>query len=464
VLESGVIGAVMPKTTLSKNPRSPFYRLRFYDPRTRQQVTRTSKISDHSEAAKTQTLLRQASKMATLTGNFSVFDNLVNKVFGLDELVMMEVPTVATTMPETKEVITWDEFLAKTFKAKGNSKTGGWTEVEGFAFLRGDKEKIKTIHHNLMEEQRKGLKPRFKVRHLEDVCYRIGSLTAFFGKRNMLELTPKDVSAFIDHRKNKEGVSGSTINRETCCLNNLFKYAEVIEGFEKLRNPYNSLLHKQSEPKPHISIWLDNMKRDFLEACESMGAYQGFPLTLLSDVAVVNWTVGCRIDELLSLKVNQVQLSEGILVLSDWTTKNSKFRNVHMRSDQVMDILRRNMEGKGKDELVFSWSNKGNRGKGDNQIRYNAFQKAFQAVCLEAGIRGQKIHNWRKTAVTVQMFALDGLSETEIMVEMQWSDTRLLNSYLDRPLAVQLRKQHLRSQSSAGIERFSTSSDLAYAL
>lgn len=439
----------MPKkTTLSKNPRSPFFRLRFIDPRTKEQVTRTSKLSDHSEALKSQTLLRQASKAAKLTGNFTVFDNLVTKMFGLDEVALPEdmIPVSVPPADESKKVISWDEFISKTFKAKGDSDSGGWSEEEGLAFLRNDRPAMKAILQALAEEKKRGSNPRFKVRQLADLVSRISNLAAYFGERNMLELQEKDVSDFISNRK-KQGAKGGTINRDTTVLNNLYRYAAVTEGLRELKNPYNSLLHKQKEPKPHISIWLENRKSDFLDACSDISTFNSFPMVLLSDIAIVDWTTGCRIEELLTLTVGQVHLNEGVLALVNWDTKNGKFRNVQMRTEEVREILKRNMEGKTKDDLVFSWAKKGNRGKGDFEIRYNAIQKAFQAACSKAGIAGEKIHNWRKTAVTVQMFAIDGMSETEIMVEMQWSDQRLLNSYLDRGLAVQLRKQHLARTS-----------------
>jgi len=200
------------------------------------------------------------------------------------------------------------------------------------------------------------------------------------------------IDRYIDKRQ-QEGASNASINRELALLKRAFKLGhkctppkvQVVPGFHMLRE--------------------DNVRPGFLEA----GQYErlarecakhGLWMRTLFELA---FSYGWRHSELLGLRVNQVSIVEHTIRLNPGETKNKKGREVTM-TPLVCQLLQECVRGKGPTDYVFT--------REDSRPVLD-FRGTWAQATTKAGVPGLLFHDLRRTAVRNMIRA--GISEAVAM-------------------------------------------------
>ncbi len=134
----------------------------------------------------------------------------------------------------------------------------------------------------------------------------------FFGVMRARNLTTSMVQKFIEKRRKDDAANG-TINRELAILKRAL-----------------NLGRKHTPPKisrlPHIPMLEEkNVRKGFFEHDEYLRMKQALPEEILP-LLVFAYQTGCRKGEILSLRWDQVDLSECLVRLHPGTTKNDEPR------------------------------------------------------------------------------------------------------------------------------------------
>jgi integrase len=231
-------------------------------------------------------------------------------------------------------------------------------------------------------------------------------LEPFFGVLRAVEVSSQLVGRYIDGRQ-QEGASNATINRELAALKRMF-----------------SLARQSTPPKintvPYIAMLKENNTRTgFLESRQhsSLAAETGKIGLWLRTMFEVGYTFGWRHEELLALRVRQVNVSAGTIRLEPGTTKNDQGREVSMTLP-VKALLTQCVHGKGPDDYVFTRED----GK---PVR--DFRGAWTRACEAAKVPGLLFHDLRRTAARNLRRA--GVAEGVIMKIGGWKTRSVFERY-----------------------------------
>ena len=127
--------------------------------------------------------------------------------------------------------------------------------------------------------------------------------------------------------------------------------------------------------------------------------------------------IGWRHEELLGLRVRQIDLEHRILRLEPGTTKNGEGREAPM-TDKMHQLLAVCVEGKRQDDAVFTRPN----GK---PVR--DFRDRWTKACIAAGVPDLLFHDLRRTAARNMMRA--GIPEAMIKQIGGWKTTEIFHRY-----------------------------------
>jgi integrase len=108
-----------------------------------------------------------------------------------------------------------------------------------------------------------------------------------------------------------------------------------------------------------------------------------------------------RFGEVLTLRWNNVDLIEGVLLLE--VTKNGEPRNVRL-NEELLEMLKKERARHKDCPWVFSR---------DGKERIKSFRKAWKAACAKAGLAGRIFHDLRRTGV--RNLVRSGVSESVAM-------------------------------------------------
>lgn len=223
-------------------------------------------------------------------------------------------------------------------------------------------------------------------RSTERVVYACKKLQPFFTGIAVEKVRRADVARYIHERK-KDGVTGSTINRELDLLSAAFNYAaDVLEW--NVRNPTIRMSLKESEPRLR---WLTREQADrlILEASKV-----GWKSPHLADFIRLALNTGCRKNELLKLSWDRVNLEAGYIRLDGTNTKNGKRRFVPLSA-----VAREALENRAKfraehcPESPWVFSHR-------NGERVQFLQNGFETACKQAGISDFRVHDLRHTCAS----------------------------------------------------------------
>jgi integrase len=207
-------------------------------------------------------------------------------------------------------------------------------------------------------------------------------LKPFFGVLRAVEVSSSLVARYIDSRQ-QGSAANATINRELAALKRMFNLARQATPPKVNSVPYIAML-KENNVR---TGFLEGKEHEKLAAeCARVGIW-------LRSMFEVGCTYGWRHQELLALRVQQVNLLNGSVRLEPGTTKNDEGREVTM-TRPVRDLLRQCVLGKAQDDYVFTRNN-------GQPVR--DFRASWGNACCAAGV-GQRLcrscglvvtHDWR---------------------------------------------------------------------
>jgi integrase len=231
-------------------------------------------------------------------------------------------------------------------------------------------------------------------------------LEPFFGVLRAMEVTSQLVARYIDARQ-QEGAKNATINRELAAVKRMFRIGRQSTPPKVNAVPYIAMLKE------------NNTRTGFLESKQhdSLAAETGKIGLWLRAMFEVGYTYGWRHEELLALRVSQVNLAAGTIRLEPGTTKNSEGREVSMTLP-VRALLSVCVHDKGPDECVFTRED----GK---PVR--DFRGAWTNACAAAKVQCLLFHDLRRTAARNLRRA--GVAEGVIMKIGGWKTRSVFERY-----------------------------------
>ena len=225
---------------------------------------------------------------------------------------------------------------------------------------------------------------------------RTATLRRHLAGRTMNGLTATDIRSYIAKRRG-EGVSDSTINRETSLLGAAINYANR-EWEWNLPNPVKG--RKLKEPEGRVR-WITRAEAGGLiqEAGRDPRADH------LPDFIALALHTGCRRGELLGLEWKRVDLKENMLHLEGRHTKAGKRRSIPLNSTARAALLSR-ARFKAEHCPASPWVFANREGE-----RITDVKKSFSTACRRAGIEDLRVHDLRHTCAAWLVTAGVPLSE-----------------------------------------------------
>jgi len=213
-------------------------------------------------------------------------------------------------------------------------------------------------------------------------------LKDFFGGMQAKNIGTDTLSRYIEARR-KENAANGTINRELSLLQRAF-----MLGYEsqprKVARPLR--FHRLAESKP---------RQGFIEQKQYDALTANCPKLWMRTMLALGYSFGFRKAELLTLKVEDVNLLSGTVQLRD--SKNGDPRKVSLTGD-ARNLLTACCAGKSGEDRVFT------RGKGK---AISDFRKTWGKITLAAGCPGLLFHDLRRSAV--RNMVRGGIPETVCM-------------------------------------------------
>ncbi len=203
-------------------------------------------------------------------------------------------------------------------------------------------------------------------------------LKPFFGGLRAVDITTDHIYAY-GVRRQEQGASNASINRELAALKRMFNLAARMTPPKVARVPYIPML-KES-----------NVRKGFFDHEEYLALRRELP-NHVKPILTFGYFTGARVGEILALKWHQVDLKERTVNLEPGTTKNDQPRTIPL-TDELRDSLK--MQKAIRDasypecEFVFFRSGK----------RIGGFYVAWKSACKRAGMTGKLFHDLRRTAV-----------------------------------------------------------------
>jgi len=220
---------------------------------------------------------------------------------------------------------------------------------------KASKVKFKDLAHVYMENH---AKPNKRSWHSCDFKY-LKNLTPVFGERPLSAITPLMIERYKGERRERDGVSVATVNRELSLLRCMFNKAIDWEMADS--NPLRKVeFYKENNCRLRY-LELEEMRR-LLEACSS-------PLRSIVTLAL---NTGMRKSEIQFLKWEDVNFTRGFIELRQ--TKNGEKRMIPMNKaiyDALAAVNRHRTS-----PYIFA---------GEDGNPYN-FRKSFETASKKSGI------------------------------------------------------------------------------
>ncbi len=233
------------------------------------------------------------------------------------------------------------------------------------------------------------------------------------GKLRLSTITQRDITSF--HAKEKERTSATTANHYLTLLKRMMNLAVKWGLLEK--SPAAGM-DKFKEP-PHRERYLTRDELpNFLKALDELNDRLS-----VASIKLLLFT-GCRRNEILSMRWDQVRLEEGRIFLP--TTKNGRSRSVLLNT-KAREILESLQAGKGDDRRTrdsdFVFPSRAGTRKG---YIYD-LRKPFETACAIAGVEGLRIHDLRHSFATIAI--MGGASLYDVQKLLGHSDISMTQRY-----------------------------------
>jgi integrase len=229
-------------------------------------------------------------------------------------------------------------------------------------------------------------------------------LEPFFGGMRAVDVTSEQLARYVDKRQQEEAAN-ATINRELAALKRMFRLGQQSTPPKVVRAPKFPKLAE------------NNIRKGFLEDGQYRKLIEYCPELWFRSLVECGRTYGWRVSELLSMRVNQLDVAQRVIRLEPGTTKNREGREVLM-TDTVCKLLSALVHGKSANDFVFTRSN----GK---PVR--DFRLTWRKACAHAGAPDLLFHDLRRTGARNLRRA--GVAEGIIMKIGGWRTRSVFERY-----------------------------------
>jgi integrase len=183
-----------------------------------------------------------------------------------------------------------------------------------------------------------------------------------FGRMRAIEVTSDALDGYIDARK-AEGAENGTINRELALLRRAF-YIAYRSRPRKVFEVPNFRMLKENDPRPGFVSY-----EEYSQLCRACRE------PWLRSLIAAAYSFGFRVNELLSLRIRQIDLLARTIRLEPGATKNGKAREIKM-TDEVYRLFCACVFGKSAEDFVFT--------RHGNSI--HDFRWTWWRLCVRAGL------------------------------------------------------------------------------
>jgi excisionase family DNA binding protein len=207
--------------------------------------------------------------------------------------------------------------------------------------------------------------------------YRINAnMKPFFGPKYLNEVTPLSIEKYRAKRL-KDGVSRSTVNRETTIMKRMFNLA--IDWRLTESNPYLKVRLFSEKGTEKERILSREEEERLLEKCP----------VHLSPVIVSALNTGMRRGEILNLKWKQIDFKKREIRVENTKSGDARILPVNAFLFSLLESMK---SQNGASEFVFPNPRTGQP--------YTELKKSFKAACRDAGIKDLRFHDLRHTFAT----------------------------------------------------------------
>ena len=289
-----------------------------------------------------------------------------------------------------------------------------------FTGLRTERFKVEELAEDFLRDYRINGKKSIKD---AEARWRL-HLKPFFGGMKVVNVSTQQLGKYVDKRQ-QESASNATINRELAALKRMLNLGQQSTPPKVIRIPRF----------PHLAE--NNVRQGFLEDEQYSKLVEDTELWFRG-LCECGRSYGWRVQELLSMRVDQIDLAQKTIRLHPGTTKNREGREVLM-TGTVRELLTALAEGKQASDHVFTREN----GK---PVR--DFRGTWQNACARAGVSGLLFHDLRRTGARNMRRA--GIPESLAMRIGGWKTRSVFDRYniIDRrdlANAVRQLEQHEKS-------------------
>jgi len=198
-------------------------------------------------------------------------------------------------------------------------------------------------------------------------------LREYFGLDRALDIRTDKARSYMSKRQ-QEGASNASINRELAALKRMFSLA--VQAGNLSAKPYIPTLEE------------NNARQGFLDHGGFLALRDALP-DYLKDPVTFLYLSGWRVSEMRLLEWRDVDLTGNVVRLRPEISKNKDGRVLPLY-DELLDVIER-AQAKRTLECPFVFHRKGKR-VGD-------FRKAWKSACKKAKLGGLIVHDLRRTAV-----------------------------------------------------------------
>ena len=260
------------------------------------------------------------------------------------------------------------------------------------------KRREKRTFQDYSDEFLRWAKVNTKKKSFERYRTSVRQLLLHFKEKKMDELKRKDIESFKEKRK--EEVSAASINRDLACLKKLYNNAIADEVVDS--NPVAKInFMKEPIRSPHFLS--EEQAAKLIRACDNIA---------LKTFVIIGLNTGMRLNEILSLKWEQINFIDKIITLHN--TKNSQEDSIPLTAD----VLRQLESIPRISEYVVVK---------EDGTRYVNFMKQWKKLIEKAKIGKVTPHVLRHTWATALVRA--GVDLMTVKELGRWSDLKLVTRY-----------------------------------
>lgn len=245
-------------------------------------------------------------------------------------------------------------------------------------------ENIEAKNHTFDEVMNKFMKEHAsKKAHKTQLRYGVSfkHLKPFFDGKTLADITPREISRYVDKRRS-DGSSSSSINNERNTLSKAFNLA--INQWEWCKENPCSKIPKERDTSRYERILATDEEARLIFHSKSYLHGQ------LPEIITVALHTGMRLGEILNMQWENINLFQKTITVTE--TKNKENRTIPM-TNTIFEILAE----KGKVQNISGWVFATSKG---TKIRMRNMQREWYNTLEKAGITDFRFHDLRHTAAS----------------------------------------------------------------